>query len=91
MLLLFNTNNVFAAKKYTVKFYNYNGTSEYKNLRTQVYQNSYDMYTYSIVSLTGNSVTWTEDTINNRYYDKSSNIYIYPVDNVAEARLANGD
>lgn len=41
MMLLFNTNNVFAAKKYTVKFYNYNGTSEYKNLRTQIYQNSY--------------------------------------------------
>ena len=44
--------------------------------------------TYSLV---GAAITWTNDTANNRYYNATRNIYIYPVDNVAAAREANGD
>ena len=43
-------------------------------------------------SLVGNTITWTDDTATNGcYYNTSYNIYIYPVANVAEARVANGD
>ena len=44
--------------------------------------------TYSII---GKNCTWTNDTTNNRYYNTAANIYIYPVENVAAAREANGD
>ena len=44
--------------------------------------------TYSLV---GADCTWTDDTADNRYYNTASNIYIYPVENVAAARAANGD
>lgn len=42
-------------------------------------------------SLVGKSITWTNDTANNRLYNATQNIYIYPVDNVQAARIANGD
>jgi hypothetical protein len=44
---------------------------------------------YSLVEAT---ITWTNDyTTNGCYYNNAYNIYIYPVTNVAEARIANGD
>ena len=43
-------------------------------------------------SMVGNTITWTDDTATNGcYYNTEYNIYIYPVANVAEARVANGD
>ena len=42
-------------------------------------------------SMVGTTITWTNDTANNRYYNTYYNIYIYPVANVAAARAANGD
>ena len=35
-------------------------------------------------SLTGTNITWTNDTANNRYYNTTYNIYIYPVANVEQ-------
>ena len=43
---------------------------------------------YSIV---GQTITWTNDTANDCYYNTEYNIYMYPVDDVAAARTANGD
>ena len=46
----------------------------------------------STKSMVGQSITWANDlAANGCYYNTSYNIYIYPVDNVAEARIANGD
>jgi hypothetical protein len=40
----------------------------------------------------GSAITWTDDTTTNGcYYNTAYNIYIYPVENVAAAREANGD
>jgi hypothetical protein len=41
--------------------------------------------------IVGAKVTWTNDTTNNSIYNTQYNIYIYPVENVAAAREANGD
>ena len=40
-------------------------------------------------SLTGASITWINDTANNRYYNTAQNIYIYPVSNVKQAYKEN--
>ena len=43
-------------------------------------------------SFVGADITWTDDlATNNCYYNTQYNIYIYPVENVAAARTANGD
>ena len=43
-------------------------------------------------SIIGKTITWTNDmAINGCYYNTAYNIYIYPVDDVAAARTANGD
>lgn len=42
-------------------------------------------------SLSSKAMTYTNDTANNRYYNTAYNIYIYPVANVEEARINNGD
>lgn len=54
-----------------------------KSLNTCLITNSY--------SLTGNKITWTNDSTNNRYYNTQANIYIYPVANVEQAKTNNGD
>ena len=36
-------------------------------------------------------IEWTNDSANNRYYNTSANIYIYPVANVYQAKVDNGD
>jgi hypothetical protein len=41
-------------------------------------------------SLTGTSISWTNDTANNRHYNTAQNIYIYPVANVEQAYRNNG-
>jgi hypothetical protein len=39
-----------------------------------------------------NTFTWTNDfATNGYYYNTQYNIYVYPVENVAAARAANGD
>ena len=40
-------------------------------------------------TLTGTTITWTNDTTYNRYYNTAYNIYIYPVDNVKQAYREN--
>jgi hypothetical protein len=40
-------------------------------------------------SLVGANITWTNDATNNHYYNTQYNIYIYPVENVEQARLEN--
>jgi hypothetical protein len=42
-------------------------------------------------SILAASVTWANDTANNCFYNSSYNIYIYPVEDVTAARVANGD
>ena len=43
-------------------------------------------------SLVGAPITWTDDTATTGcYYNTAYNIYIYPVEDVAAARTANGD
>lgn len=43
-------------------------------------------------SIVNSPITWANDmATNNRYFNTAYNIYIYPVENVANARLANGD
>jgi hypothetical protein len=43
-------------------------------------------------SLVGTDCTWADDTATNGcYYNTAYNIYLYPVENVAAARTANGD
>ena len=42
-------------------------------------------------SLTGSAITWTNDSANKRYYNASANIYIYPVANVHQTKINNGD
>ena len=67
-------------------FYNRN-TSNMLNIYVQ--ENSTTMNTCLINntdSITGSSITWTNDSTNNRYYNTSANIYIYPVANVYKAK-----
>jgi hypothetical protein len=46
--------------------------------------------TSNSTSLTGTKITWTNDmSINGCHYNTSSNIYIYPVNNVAQAYKDN--
>lgn len=47
--------------------------------------------TTSGATITGTSVTWTNDATNSRYYNTTQNIYIYSVSDVNAARTANGD
>ena len=50
------------------------------------------LLTNNTSSLVGTNITWTDDTATNGcYYNTYYNIYIYPVENVAAARTANGD
>ena len=42
-------------------------------------------------SIVKNSITWTYEATNQRYYNTFYNIYIYPVTNVEAVRIANGD
>jgi hypothetical protein len=50
------------------------------------------LLTNNTSSLVGATITWTDDTATNGcYYNTQYNIYIYPVDDVAAARTANGD
>jgi hypothetical protein len=53
------------------------------SLNTLLYNNT--------TSLVGANITYTNDTVNNCYYNTQYNIYIHPVENVAAARAANGD
>ena len=62
----------------TLNIYVHNGSSTLSRLK---YNNSY--------SLVGTSITWTN--AGTYLYNTSYNIYIYPVDNVADARRENGD
>jgi hypothetical protein len=67
-------------------FYNRN-TSNMLNIYVQ--ENSTTMNTCLINntdSITGSTITWTNDFTNNRYYNTSANIYIYPVANVYKAK-----
>jgi hypothetical protein len=45
--------------------------------------------TSSSTSLTETDITWTNDTANNRYYNTTHNIYIYPVANVEQVYKDN--
>lgn len=73
-------------------FYNRNTSSK---LSLYVPSNSTTLTTCLInndYSMVGKNITWTDDiTTNGCYYNTEYNIYIYPVANVAEARVANGD
>ena len=61
-------------------------------LNIYVYNNSTTMNTCLYTdasSMVGANITWVYD--NNRYYNTSYNIYIYPVEDVYNARINNGD
>ena len=43
-------------------------------------------------SIYGTTITWTDDLeTNGRYCCNNGKIYVYPVDDVEAARIANGD
>lgn len=67
----------------------------YKYLNLYLPANSTSLTTALInntSSMVGASIAWTNDmAANNRYYNTQYNIYIYPVENVAAAAIANGD
>lgn len=46
---------------------------------------------YANGSITSTNITWTNSTTNNCFYNTQYNIYVYPVANVYESKLANGD
>ena len=65
------------------------------NKRIYLPENSTSLNTALIsdtTSMVGTDITWTNDmTTNKCYYNTSYNMYIYPVSNVADARVRNGD
>ena len=64
-----------------LKIYVNNGTN---SLNTLLINNSR--------SLVGKNITWTNNVATNGYYYNAQyNIYIYPVENVHNARIANGE
>jgi hypothetical protein len=71
-------------------FYNRNASNQ---LNIYVIKDSTTNTTIHTQNITGTSSApiWTEDTANNCQYNTQYNIYIYPVDDVAAARVANGD
>lgn len=89
-----DSNGYFYSNKITNIRSCFEGKNNSKMLNLYVPANSTTLTTclYSKTSsLVGNTITWTNDTTNNRYYNTTYNIYIYPVDNVEQARQANGD
>ena len=73
-------------------FYGRN-TSNHLNLYVPANSTTLNTCLYNNTSsMVGASIDWTDDiTTNRRYYNTKYNIYIYPVENVAAARAANGD
>lgn len=73
-------------------FYGRN-TSNYLNLYVPANSTTLNTCLYNNTSsMVGTSIDWTDDiATNGRYYNTQYNIYIYPVENVAAARAANGD
>ena len=72
-------------------FYNW-PTNKYLNIYLPTNSTSLTTcLTNNSSSLIGQEITWTNDTENSRYYNTQYNFYIYPVENVAAAREANGD
>jgi hypothetical protein len=73
----------------------FNGRNTSNKLSLYVPSNSTTFTTClinNIDSMVGTDITWTDDSVTNGcYYNTAYNIYIYPVANVAEARIANGD
>ena len=72
----------------------FSGRNTSNMLNIYVQENSTTMNTCLIsntYSLTYSNITWTNDSANNRYYNVSANIYIYPVANVYQAKVDNGD
>ena len=72
----------------------FRGRNTSNMLNIYVQENSTTMNTCLIsntYSLTGSTITWTNDSTNNRYYNTQANIYIYPVANVYQAKIDNGD
>ena len=68
------------------------GRNTSNQLNIYVYNNSTTMNTClytNASSMVGTDITWTYD--NNRYYNTAYNIYIYPVENVYNAKINNGD
>ena len=47
------------------------------------------LYNNASTSMVGTNITWSD--FNNRYYNTAYNIYIYPVENVYNARINNGE
>jgi hypothetical protein len=78
-----NMKNCFYGKNNSNRYniYAYQGTTTWNTLRIN-----------NKSSMVGANITWTDDVAaNGCYYNTKYNIYIYPVANVAEARIANGD
>lgn len=74
--------------------FNGRNTSNRLNLYIPANSVTFNMFTNSTTSagLYGRSVNWTNDyAANGVYYNTTYNTYIYPVANVEEARLLNGD
>ena len=73
-------------------FYNRNNST---SLKLYIKNGSTTLNTALITntsSMVGNSIVWTDDTaVNGYYYNTQYNIYIYPVEDVEAARIANGD
>ena len=69
-------------------------TNRYTNSVLKIYVNNgttslNTMLRNNASSMVGKSITWTNS--GSYYYNTQYNIYIYPVENVVNARIANGD
>ena len=73
--------------------FNGRNTSKYLNLYVPANSTTLNTaLTTSSTSMVWQTITWTNDMpTNGCYYNTAHNIYIYPVDDVAAARAANGD
>ena len=69
----------------TADSFRYNSYQEYENANGS--GTTTGLYVMHIV----NEVYWTINSAANYYYSPKHNIYVYPVENVAAARAANGD
>ena len=70
----------------------FRGRNSYNILNIYVLENSISMNTVLINntrSINGTNITWVNN--NGNYYCSEINTYVYPVTNITETRISNGD
>ena len=89
--------NMYIYSKYVIDFNECFQNRDVSNMLNLYIQNGSTSLTSAMkatssTSLTGTAISWTNEMSNmGCYYNTAYNIYIYPVSNVADARINNGD